>query len=316
MHLRHEVAQKTTAMRTWKQRIDTASAYYFDMEKDWLLKWTPGVYNDDTTKFIKNLKDYIHDAESFTENVAIRLNASRYLDGPPEPQKIHFWPYKEFLYRWSILFYKECEKNGLKFEFPREVSRYDQTRPMMYGDPLQIEQIAYNLSLNAIKYALPNTRITFDCFLNENKDKYILEVTNYSKPIPKEEEKLIFRYQYRVSNNLEKDGDGLGLYFAHLIAEKHNGKLELTSNDEICKYNVPLMLEYKHLKPKYINLEKEKEIDTLLSSLRKDGKINQVLGSEVSRGNFKDLYIAAKIDEPTAKITFTLELPHIKYKED
>jgi len=184
----------------------------------------------------------------------------------------------------------------------------------MYGDHHQIEQVSYNLTSNAIKYALPYTTVSLDCHLDDNREFYILSNTNYAVPMTDEDAKKVFQYQGRGSNTLDRSGEGLGLYYSKIIAFNHGGELYFTQ-DEISQYNVPLIEEYLKMADKFKNKDLEIILKTELKRLKKeyDG-LNEILGQMFVSSPFSPLYIIGNINKPTSRITFTLKLKHVKNK--
>jgi hypothetical protein len=311
LHMRHDIAQKNIGLNAWIRTIEDQSRLFFD-------KWDDhySMIQADTKhkKYAKNLKDFIASAQSFSQSVSLRMNTSKYIDGVPKPEKEYFFPYEKVIYRWGNVFREECAKKGLLLDF-QNVRKEDKMRPQMYADPEQIEQVTYNLLNNAIKYALPYTKVKFDCRLDSDEKYYVMRVTNYGYPIAKEDEQRIFQYQYRGRNTLDNSGEGVGLYYSKKIAKSHQGDVYLEQNNTICSYNVPMLKWYSEnyevfgqLSPNFHSVYMS-EWDTLGKEER-----DKMLGDTLNQLSFSKANFFMNIDKPTAKITFVMKIPHMDWK--
>ena len=214
---------------------------------------------NDYEKRDKIIRNIIKNSFSFAHLTMLRTNITRYMAGIPEPDIQPFYPYGDFLYKWGEIYHENMDRHMLKFILiPLEKDsngKYidDPNRPQMFADKDMIEQIAYNLTSNAIKYSIPGSTIILNCTLNDNKDMYNIIITSYGFPMEKESEyKRIFERGFQGSNitgivkeknNGNKDSGGIGLAISKEIAEKHNGTLSLHF-DKICDYCIPLFDEY------------------------------------------------------------------------
>ncbi|MFV8282855.1 ATP-binding protein [Christiangramia marina] len=107
-------------------------------------------------------------------------------------------------------------------------------------DTNRVSQLLSNLLSNAVKHGFPSTPIYINA--NNSEDQFVLEVINFSNPIPENTINDIFKPFTTTNSETKKDGLGLGLYIASEIAKAHNGKLEVTSvKDKInFKFSMPL----------------------------------------------------------------------------
>ncbi len=104
------------------------------------------------------------------------------------------------------------------------------TNEFMYNtDVFHFENAISNLIENAIKYGGNEINICF----NSSEKETVIEVSDNGNGIPKEHQKSIFDKFYRIptKNKHNIKGFGIGLYYTKNIIEKHNGIIELTSNN-------------------------------------------------------------------------------------
>lgn len=91
-----------------------------------------------------------------------------------------------------------------------------------------------NLLSNAIKYGDPNREIDID--LKEEKDSVKVSVTDHGYGISLEDQKKVFEKFFRVKSNnksAKEKGTGLGLAYVREIVHRHQGEIELESNEKI-----------------------------------------------------------------------------------
>lgn len=265
---------------------------------------------------------YTKNSRTYAHTTMLRVNGTRYSGGVLIPNKRYFYPYGEFLFKWNYIFSETQKSKYLKFKMPTEdVFSYPEEYPLMYADPDMIEQIAFNLTNNAMKYSHFGSAVTLNCFADKSKNKYILEVINYAAPLHEEEEKLIFNYGYSGKNHHEK-GSGLGLYISNEIAKRHEG--ELTVEQEIISnFNVPLLQLYnENMSPNMFSLDMFEKVKAEICRLKQPAPNNQpsawshILGEPIPQNPFTDLYIKQNIEKPTARIKFTLSIPLYKNKDE
>lgn len=262
--------------------------------------------------FMEHCENMIRNSEEYLYTTKIRMNSTKYLmEFKPKKRQL-FYPYEEFLFKWQQIYYKTVKENNLRFEFPIVVL-HDPSRPRMYGDPMMIEQAVYNLTNNAMKYAMQGTEVSLDCRLNEDKTKYEIVVKNIGTPFRyPDEDKTIFEYGVRGSNN-EKEGSGLGLYLTRQIALGHGGDV-ICEVAELSEYNWSLIQLYidfyengkkRNLcKDKKLYIELKKEWD-----LKKDD-IQKSIVCEIPRTSFTPMYVHQNIRQGTAQFTFRFWIPY------
>jgi len=97
------------------------------------------------------------------------------------------------------------------------------------ADPVLLRMILGNFISNAVKYTLKKGEIicTIKKEGSEEFPKFIFSIKDNGIGIPGEDQKRIFEKLFRASNSLEvdKEGNGLGLYIAKKITETLGGKV-------------------------------------------------------------------------------------------
>ena len=95
----------------------------------------------------------------------------------------------------------------------------------IFTDPSLLTMILQNFLSNAVKYTLDKGIIT--CMIKKVDSKVLFSVADSGVGIPKNEQKRIFEKLFRASTSLELDktGNGLGLYIAKEIAISLGGKI-------------------------------------------------------------------------------------------
>ena len=104
--------------------------------------------------------------------------------------------------------------------------------PLIYADKDRLEQVMINLIGNAEKYSYPDTPITINAYVIE--DKAIIEVSNQADYIDKETLDTLFDKFIRIDDKTTRTtrGTGLGLYIVKGLLEAMNGSVELISEPE------------------------------------------------------------------------------------
>lgn len=100
---------------------------------------------------------------------------------------------------------------------------------IVFGDPLRIEQVIYNLVNNAINYTGIDKKIIIDVIENINFVK--VEIIDTGKGIKEEELDLIFKKYYKVDKTHRRDkvGTGIGLSIVENILKEHGYKYGVNS---------------------------------------------------------------------------------------
>lgn len=154
----------------------------------------------------------------------------------------------------------EAANNLLKNKEAKEIIiNISEDFPFILGDKGRLEQVFVNLLENAVKYALPDTKIVVDTEFDDKK-AYI-QVKNDCPVIPKHKLNKLFEKFIRLDDNTTRTtrGTGLGLFIVKGLVEAMNGKISLSSTKE-CGFCVSLEF----------NLTNVEKVET------DDGKSNRV----------------------------------------
>lgn len=102
---------------------------------------------------------------------------------------------------------------------------------LMEGDKLHITSVVYNLIDNALKYSPDQPRI--DVSITENRNTLEIKVTDNGIGIHADYKDKIFDKFFRVphGNTHNIKGYGLGLSYAYHVVQKHNGSIEVESEE-------------------------------------------------------------------------------------
>jgi two-component system CheB/CheR fusion protein len=101
--------------------------------------------------------------------------------------------------------------------------------PLMSGDAIRLEQILFNLLMNAVIYAPNSPRI--DVRLRGDKKAVEVQVQDYGPGIPSDKFAHLFTAYYQVEQSSDHGtGLGLGLYTAGELVKAHNGTISVSSH--------------------------------------------------------------------------------------
>ena len=115
----------------------------------------------------------------------------------------------------------EVKKQRLVLEIPERI-------PLVLANPIQIRTLLENLMDNAIKYTLPEGKITLRVLPTQKQ--IILQVVDTGAGIPAIDLPYVFDKFYRASNtDTAVSGTGLGLAIVKSIVENHNGRIWVDS---------------------------------------------------------------------------------------
>lgn len=265
-------------------------------------------------EYLKQCDNFVKDSESYLHTTTIRIQSTKYLIDFSDINKTFFYPYEAFLFKWNKIYGMKSQEAGLKFRFPY-VNDLDYSRPRMYGDPLMIEQVAYNLTNNAIKYALPGTTVSLDCCLNRENDRYEIVVENIGSPLKDDlEVEKIFNFGRRGSNN-QKDGSGLGLFLTKQIADAHDGGV-MCETEKLSEFDwtlIHLYIEYFETK-RIRSLCNDEDIynQLKLELEEKRNEIGYYIENEIRSNPFTPMYVNQNIMRGTARFKFTFWVPYYK----
>ena len=111
----------------------------------------------------------------------------------------------------------------------------------IYADGRHMWRIAENLITNALKYAMPKTRVFIDIYRTDNEG--VLMIKNVSVvPIDNVDLKSLTERFVRGDASRTTEGAGLGLSITQSLSEIQGGKLEITSDGDVFKAAVKMPL--------------------------------------------------------------------------
>lgn len=122
------------------------------------------------------------------------------------------------------------------------VINIDENFPNVLGDKNRLEQVFVNLIENAVKYAYPDTRVTVEGVVDNDKAKIF--VKNQCDFIPPDKLNKLFEKFIRLDDNTTRTtrGTGLGLFIVKGLIEAMNGEIKLSSTKD-CGFCVEITLK-------------------------------------------------------------------------
>ncbi len=125
-------------------------------------------------------------------------------------------------------FENQATKKGqtLNTEFAQDV-------PAINMDVTLVQRAVSNLLQNAVNYTPEGGRISLKTQRAENGGRafLVISVEDSGIGIPAAEQSKIFQKYYRMSRTSRTGGTGLGLAIVKAVADAHNGRVELTSEE-------------------------------------------------------------------------------------
>lgn len=111
---------------------------------------------------------------------------------------------------------------------------------MVSKDSFQI--VFYNLLINAIKYAKPNSELSIDISAEESYGNLFVRIQDYGIGIKLEDLNNVFLYGYRSpsAKRISAVGNGFGLYVAKQILQTHDCKISITNNDNPTTFEIEI----------------------------------------------------------------------------
>jgi len=237
----------------------------------------------------KRIEYLLWDFESYLHASVMRVRSTKYMDILfPPPEYNTFFPYGEVLFKWREIYMRRARQMQIEFKLnepkgtgdPAHPKFYaDPERPKLYADRDQFEQIAYNLTNNAFKYALDGTVVEVDCRLDpEDNEWYCFRITNYSFDLLPGEAEQLGNYGFRAKNaEYGVDGSGLGLWSCKKLTEGHKGELSIVS-ENISEYSFRSLLLYRRFneKEREFMFKKAKQVyDIALEEYKKVSEDNK-----------------------------------------
>ena len=152
------------------------------------------------------------------------LNLSE-LNDPQAPKKIELVDIYEVAKNTKELLALKAKENGVEVSVIGESAFVD-------GNKTMIEELAYNLCDNAIRYNKKDGMVKMTVV--PAGDKVVFCVLDNGIGIPKEHQERIFERFYRVDKSRSKEtgGTGLGLAIVKHIAMQHGGQIKMESQKD------------------------------------------------------------------------------------
>lgn len=136
---------------------------------------------------------------------------------------------------------RDATRSGRRFATQKSISidfKIPEEECTVLGDYGRIRQMLLIFIDNAIKFSHRETTVSIT--LHVQNDQYILSVLDYGEKIPKELLPHIFDRFKKVNIEKNKDGTGLGLAIAKQIADRHQIRIEVESNEESTSFTLSL----------------------------------------------------------------------------
>jgi signal transduction histidine kinase/putative methionine-R-sulfoxide reductase with GAF domain len=132
-----------------------------------------------------------------------------------------------------------------EYSFPFENIKYnpdDSKRINIFTDKVKLNQVVFNLLMNALKYAKPDPRqFKIVIEVEENKHSFIIKFQDWGIGIRESDKHKIFNEGFRSSEAVAKvGGSGLGLNISAMIMEQLGGELKLVGNHDPTEFHLIL----------------------------------------------------------------------------
>lgn len=122
-------------------------------------------------------------------------------------------------------------------------SAFTNDKIAVMGEPILLARLFDNLISNAVKYS--NNSKYIDIELLKEDNYAVVRIMNYGETIPEDDLPHVFERFYRVekSRSRQSGGTGLGLAIVKSIADIHNGKVTVSSNNNKTTFEIRLEVE-------------------------------------------------------------------------
>lgn len=213
----------------------------------------------------------------------------------------------DIAYKIISLYQKTRRERQLRFEIQERGSF------VTFRKNLELLDIIFsNLISNATKYAYEGTNIIFRFEDTENFSRpYSLSVINFGPNILTNSHDEVFKLYFRGSAPGQVTGSGIGLYISKRVANLLGANLFWQSTP-VSKYNIPMLARFMELSPEvqsrlFPHIE---EIRSEYTRLIQEKSLMTILNLEYLSGpqHWSPREICSKMENPTYKIQFTLEL--------
>lgn len=212
--------------------------------------------SDGNDKAVKHLK-LMHSNGERLKKLVDQLLAFRKFDSHQDGLMSTENDILNFIEEISLAFTDLLESKEIRFSIKSELTELN-----VWFDKDKIEKVLFNLLSNAIKFTPNKGTINIKVSVKVLSDKkhVHIEVIDNGCGITKDRIDTIFeQFKFFNTNNLNKEGTGLGLSFSKSLIEMHYGKLSVESRSEsetlegLTVFNVFLPLGKEHLAPQEIS---------------------------------------------------------------
>jgi signal transduction histidine kinase len=114
----------------------------------------------------------------------------------------------------------------------REIHLHIPPHLHVQANPGRLRQVLLNISINALKYSLPQTPITFSAGVaTDSNSAVVISVTDKGKGIAPQDQARVFQLFVRLERDVHSSirGSGLGLYISYRLIEAMGGKIWIES---------------------------------------------------------------------------------------
>lgn len=115
----------------------------------------------------------------------------------------------------------------------REVYVHLQPRLFALADPARLRQVLMNISVNALKYSLPQTPVAFrgQAMMDQEGSYVVISISDKGKGIAPKDQAQLFQRFVRLESDVNSPvrGSGLGLYISRRLIEAMGGKIWIES---------------------------------------------------------------------------------------
>ena len=115
----------------------------------------------------------------------------------------------------------------------REIYCHMQPHLFALADPARLRQVLMNISVNALKYSLPETPITFraQAMKDQKEPCVVISISDKGKGIAPQDQGQLFQRFVRLESDVNSPvrGSGLGLYISRRLIEAMGGKIWIES---------------------------------------------------------------------------------------
>jgi len=137
-------------------------------------------------------------------------------------QQVEFLPVADEVYRMTSILLKD-KPVKMVLDVPSDL-------PKIWGDPLRIRQVLYNLVSNAIKFT-ENGEVRIRARLGDDRAMIQISISDTGTGIPADHLEQVFSKFHQVDNTATRKvgGTGLGLTITRYLVDMHGGKIWVDS---------------------------------------------------------------------------------------